>query len=238
MSLADADLTPRLSRAIDEAWQSADDVRPRLLEAARRQIEAGKAAYRRLQEIETRRGLPFNLRDSASPRWDERAEAAAELLATNLGSISDDHDVGLRIADFGAGNQRLRRALADRLPEPHTYVAFDLHPQGEDVRRLDVVDRLPEEPFDVVFCLGLLEYVEPLEPFIARLRERYAAHVLSYTIFDAPHPLTSSQRRERGWLTDYTRSAFERMAEGSGFRICAFRVTNQGRTAVWLLTPR
>jgi colanic acid/amylovoran biosynthesis protein len=238
VSLAGADLAPHLSRAIDEAWQSADDVRPRLLEAARRQVEEGKAAYRRLQEIETRRSLPFNLGDSASPRWDERAEAAVELLAANLDSISRDHDVGLRIADFGAGNQRLRRVLADRFPQPHTYAAFDLHPQAEDVRRLDVTNRLPEEPFDVVFCLGLLEYVKPLESFLASLRERYAAQVLSYTIFDAPHPLTSSQRRERGWLTDYTRSAFERIAEDSGFRVCAFRVTNQERTGVWLLMPR
>jgi Polysaccharide pyruvyl transferase len=237
VSLADADFAHHLSRAIDDAWRGADDLRPRLLEAARRQIGEGKGAYRRLQQIEILRGLPFNLGDSASPRWDERAEAAVGLLAAHVGSIGRDHD-DLRIADFGAGNQRLRRVLAERLPQPHTYAAFDLHPQAEDVRRLDVTNRLPDEAFDVVFCLGLLEYVEPLAPFLASLRGRYAAQVLSYTIFDAPDPLTSSQRRERGWQTDYTRSAFERMAEDSGFHVCDFRLTNQGRTGVWLLRSR
>jgi colanic acid/amylovoran biosynthesis protein len=50
------DLSERLTNAIDEAWDSAEQVRPGLLEAAAWQIELGHAAYRRLYElVESRR---------------------------------------------------------------------------------------------------------------------------------------------------------------------------------------
>ena len=46
--LQGAEFPGRLARSIDAAWAEADALRPRLLEAAARQIEAGKEAYRRL----------------------------------------------------------------------------------------------------------------------------------------------------------------------------------------------
>jgi polysaccharide pyruvyl transferase WcaK-like protein len=51
ISLDERDLRSNLGRAIDEAWQSADEVRPQLLELAARQVEQGRAAYRRLYDI-------------------------------------------------------------------------------------------------------------------------------------------------------------------------------------------
>lgn len=180
--------------------------------------------------------LPFNLADADSPRWDERAEIAVALLAGHVAEVRHDAGAALRIADFGAGTERLREVLATRFGQPHTYTPFDLHPQSERVVELDVTRRLPDAEFDVVFCLGLLEYVEQLEPFLATLGRRYATLVLSYTVFDAPHPLTAQERRERGWLTDYTRAGLERAFEGLALRIRDFALTNQGRTGVWVLT--
>ncbi len=53
--LDDAEVGEKLVAAIDRAWRSARRVRPLLLEAARRQAEAGRNAYRRLHElVETR----------------------------------------------------------------------------------------------------------------------------------------------------------------------------------------
>jgi colanic acid/amylovoran biosynthesis protein len=49
--LDDSELAPRLSAAIDRAWKSAEEARPRLLRLAERQVEQGQAAYRRLHEI-------------------------------------------------------------------------------------------------------------------------------------------------------------------------------------------
>jgi SAM-dependent methyltransferase len=182
--------------------------------------------------------VPFNLDDAASPRWEERAEAAVRLLAAHLDDIRGDSSSALRIADFGAGGERLRRLLAARLSAPYTYSGFDIHPQTATVVELDVTRELPLETFDVVFCLGLLEYVAPLEPFLARLRANYPSLVISYTLFDVPHPLTARERRKRGWLTDYTQAELERQFAGAGLAVRDFRRTNQARTGVWLLAPR
>lgn len=194
-----------------------------------------RSVRRLLRRNGERSPLPFNLADSASPRWEERAETAVALLAANAENLRWDRSVGLRIADFGAGNERLQRVLASRLRQPHRYAAFDLHPQSERVVELDVTRELPNDDFDVVFCLGLLEYVEPLRPFLAKLGERYSALLISYTLFDAPHPLTRRERRKRGWLTDYTRAELQRELESLGFETRGFRLTNQERTGVWLV---
>jgi polysaccharide pyruvyl transferase WcaK-like protein len=49
--LDDSHFAPRLSAAIDEAWESAVQTRPRLLRLAERQVKQGQAAYRRLRDI-------------------------------------------------------------------------------------------------------------------------------------------------------------------------------------------
>lgn len=181
--------------------------------------------------------LPFNLDDAASPRWEERAEAATALLAANVGSLGWDRSVGLRIADFGAGDERLNRILASRLGFPYSYVGFDIRPQRETVVELDLMRELPPQDFEVVFCLGLLEYIDPLPPFLASLRARSPALIVSYTLFDVPHPLTRRERRKRGWLTNYTRAELEVEFQTHEFDVRDFRLVNQQRTGVWLLIP-
>jgi len=50
-------LATRLGSAIDEAWRGADDVRPRLLELAARQVAAGRSAYDRLRDLLSTRSV-------------------------------------------------------------------------------------------------------------------------------------------------------------------------------------
>jgi SAM-dependent methyltransferase len=180
---------------------------------------------------------PFNLDLSDSPSWDERAEAAATLLMAAERSVPVDSNT-LRIADFGCGDERLKRVLADRLSQPHRYQGYDLLPQGETVVEIDLRRSLPDEEFDVVFCLGLLEYIDPLAPFLARLHGRYPAVLVSYVVADPPKPLRKWQRRSRGWRNHYTTAALEREFDRVGFIRTDFRLTNQGRTGLWLLTVR
>jgi polysaccharide pyruvyl transferase WcaK-like protein len=51
VSLTGHDLASRLGAAIDEAWRSADEARPVLLDRAARQVDAGRRAYARLGEL-------------------------------------------------------------------------------------------------------------------------------------------------------------------------------------------
>ncbi len=186
--------------------------------------------------LRRREAAPFNLDDAASPRWDERAEVAADLIVANAARLGWNDSVAFRVADFGAGDERLNRILRSRFAQPYRYTGFDVHPQSESVVKLDVTQQLPAEDFDIVFCLGLLEYVEPLEPFLAGLRARYPALVLSYALFDVPRPLTPRERRKRGWLTNYTKEDLERKFDTLGFVLRDARLTNRQRTALWLLT--
>jgi colanic acid/amylovoran biosynthesis protein len=49
--LKQGDFATRLLEAVDQTWLNAESLRPRLLEAASKQVERGHFAYRRLQEI-------------------------------------------------------------------------------------------------------------------------------------------------------------------------------------------
>jgi SAM-dependent methyltransferase len=185
----------------------------------------------------TRQGsTPFNLDLSDSPSWDERAEAAATLLTAAARPPFTGGSSTLRIADFGCGDERLKRVLADRLSQPHRYRGYDLLPQRETVVEIDLTRSLPDEEFDVVFCLGLLEYIDPLVPFLARLHGRYPAAIVSYAVADPPKPLRKRERRSRGWRNHYTVAALEREFDRVGFIRSNFCLTNQGRTGLWLLT--
>jgi SAM-dependent methyltransferase len=181
---------------------------------------------------------PYNLDLIASPSWDERAEAATGLLAAHARPLLTDGSRALRIADFGCGDERLRRILAERLSEPHRYQGYDLLPRRETVIELDLTRSLPEAEFDLIFCLGLLEYIDPLVPFLVRLRNRYPAAIVSYALADSPRPLLKRERRARGWRTHYTRAALEGELDRVGFLRADFRLTNQGRTGIWLLVAR
>ena len=62
--LDQGDLRARLTYAIEETWQSAEALRPRLLAAARQQAELGCDAYRKLFKILTNNRIQCMFRKS------------------------------------------------------------------------------------------------------------------------------------------------------------------------------
>jgi len=62
--LGDEQVREKLIIEIDNAWKSAERVRPHLLEAARVQIKLSRAAYRRIYELVASRRAPVCLPDS------------------------------------------------------------------------------------------------------------------------------------------------------------------------------
>jgi colanic acid/amylovoran biosynthesis protein len=61
--LDDEQLKEKLTNAIDTTWQSAEQVRPQLLQAAIRQIETGQAAYQRIFELVESKHNPLHILD-------------------------------------------------------------------------------------------------------------------------------------------------------------------------------
>ena len=134
----------------------------------------------------------FNCAAQDSPSWDERAAVGADL------AVALPWTGRIRVADLGAGNERLREVLTERLDVPLLYEPYDLRPQQASTRQLDVEQELPEGPFDIAFCLGLMEYLRDPHDFLHRLSTvcRYA--VPSYVIADGAERLSARQRRARG----------------------------------------
>ena len=152
---------------------------------------------------------------------------------SNLDALRWDASAETRHRGLWRGDERLGRVLASRLAQQHRYTGFDIRPQRKSVIELDLRAALPARPFDVVCCLGLLEYIEPLDTFLARLAVRYPALILSYTVFICV-PLSRRRRPSRGWLTDYTKAGLEQELEAAGLAVREVVMTNQQRTCLWL----
>jgi hypothetical protein len=58
VGLDEPHLKERLLAAVNRAWESADDLRPKLLRVANEQIHIGRKAYRRLSELVCRSAEP------------------------------------------------------------------------------------------------------------------------------------------------------------------------------------
>jgi SAM-dependent methyltransferase len=191
---------------------------------------AGSVAYR--AEVVAGGRHRFNCGTQDRVAWDERADAAVALLASSRPSLDTGGE--LRIADLGCGNQRLRRHLERRLGRSFEYAGYDLLPQSDDVRRLDVERALPDGRFDVVFCLGLLEYLRDVSSFARRLRGGCRAAVTSYVTAGTPGGLSRGQRRRHGWRSHHTESDLTGIFLSSGFERRAFTTVHDGATGIWL----
>jgi len=145
-----------------------------------------------------------------------------------------NHTGPLSIADFGAGNERLRWILDAELDFAHEYHAYDVRPQKETTTQIDLANEFPREHFDAVFCLGLLEYVANLPDFLTRLARVCDAAVLSYVVFDGSERLSTEERGARGWRSHLTHSQLENHLEHAGFDSVDFASVNGGRTGIWL----
>ena len=140
----------------------------------------------------------------------------------------------LTVADFGAGNERLRPLLARMLNAPHQYLPYDLHPQLPTTTRLDISE-LPSGKFDLVFCLGLLEYLAALPTFLESLRAHYRFVIVSYVTCDGPAAVSRSERIRHGWVTHLSRNELLTGFTAAGFTPVAATTCDRQATGLWLL---
>jgi hypothetical protein len=168
--------------------------------------------------------------------WGERAEAAVALVAEHL---ADRERVGsdpVRIADFGAGNERLRLLLQAGLQGTLDYRSYDLHPQLPTTTRLDVAREMPDADFDVVFCLGLLEYLPSIPDLARRLRTVCRFALVSYVTSDSAVAIPHEERLRHGWTTHLTAKEIETAFDRAGFRLAGSTTSDGEATTLWLWT--
>ena len=105
-----------------------------------------------------------------------------------------------------------------------------------EVRYVDVdANTFPEEAFDCVVLLGVLEYLQTPERAFAFAQSRATSMVVSYC-----HPATSDfrLRDEMGWINSFSMEEFLELAAKSNWRIArsdTFKLSAQTRQSVYLL---
>jgi hypothetical protein len=166
--------------------------------------------------------------------WDERAEAAMALLQAHREVLRRDDGAGLTIADFGAGNERLRDRLPAVLPEGHEYHPFDLHPQLPTTQRLDVAAGLPDRHFDLAICLGLLEYLPSVPPLARSLHDSCRFALVSYVTSDSPVAIDRGDREAHAWTTHLGGDEVEAAFAGAGFAALGRSESDGRATRLWL----
>ncbi len=130
--------------------------------------------------------------------WPERIENALEMCKKHL--LADDNSE-LRIADYGCGRQTLRRII----PAGWKYTPFDYCSRSVDTVIFNFnSNEFPADRFDMIFCMGVLEYLTDPYALLLHAMKHSSYLVLSYSGF------TTQERRElQGWVNNLSLSEIE-----------------------------
>jgi hypothetical protein len=166
--------------------------------------------------------------------WDDRAETAVALLIDHHDAWRPAPRHPVAIADFGAGNERLRPLLESQLAGEVEYHPYDLHPQLPTTQRLDVSQGLPDRTFDLGICLGLLEYLPSIPGLAGHLHTRCRFVLVSYVASDSPVAIPYDDRVRHGWTTHLTAAEIEEAFGEAGFSSLGHGTSDGTATALWL----
>lgn len=180
--------------------------------------------------------MKFNCDQQNRRSWQVRSNSAIDLLSDYLGA-----DLGIRkaisIADFGCGNEHLNALLQDKLKINFTYKGYDLYPQQDSTEKIDLSSEMPTSLFDLVFCLGLLEYIEDLENILFKISKITKFLIMSYTVKDS-EVYSQAEVAKNGWLHHYSVLDVDKKLSKSGFMKKGFILTDGARIGIWLLQSK
>lgn len=133
--------------------------------------------------------------------WPERAQLAISLAKEHLPTQ------GVQVADYGCGRQTVRELL----PPGWGYLPFDYCARTPDTILCDFSTSLPAGEFDLIVCLGVLEYLE--DPFRLLL---HAVQQGRAVLFSYNGPTTLERRERQGWKNCLSLAAIEGFLSARG----------------------
>jgi hypothetical protein len=174
----------------------------------------------------------FNLNKQNAPSWSQRAQCAAELLI-------DSKDITqrniIRIADLGCGDKKLLRTIEALLEKQFTYQGYDIYPQDNDIIQMDFRDSVPSDSYEIIFILGVLEYIPDLMKLFLSLKNIAPYLIISYTISDS-NAYSPSDLKKVGWAHHFSSAQLETLFENAGFQIEKRILLDDNKIALWRLT--
>jgi hypothetical protein len=174
-----------------------------------------------------RRGKPYNLSDQAARSWRDRAAMASTLTAM----IHPVPEV-LRVVDIGAGDQKLKEVLERSFRI--SYSGYDILPQSGQVTPWNVENGLPPDLGDVLYALGLLEYLTSLQGVFDQIAERGRHFIFSYVTSDGGK-YSDSHRERLGWKTNHSIHEIESMLATANLTIVKRVEMKSDFYTMWLI---
>ncbi len=147
--------------------------------------------------------------------WSERARRAVELLTASRPAT----DSAVHVADFGCGRQTLRALL----PATWTYTPFDYMRRSVDTVIWDLNRGCPDGTFDVIFLLGVLEYLQDPIGLLAQVVPN-----CHYLVFSYHGPTDPARRRRQGWISHLTFELIEKVLAEAGAALSGVKDLEKG----------
>ncbi|MGH0031145.1 MAG: class I SAM-dependent methyltransferase [Myxococcota bacterium] len=160
-------------------------------------------------------------RNFEAPDLIEVMEEAVRYNRFLVGSIADWSEGASRLLDFGAGNGRFARAMAERghrvfAVEPDPALRRSIAAAGVEAREsLDAFD--PALRFDGIYSVNVLEHVEDDASLVRAFRERLVPGGRLYAYVPAFQVLYSANDARVGHVRRYGRRALLALARDAGF---------------------
>ena len=160
----------------------------------------------------------YNCQDQDSPSWQIRQQEAVNLLVRCMEQVEMEQVESAIpiIGDFGCGNCGIKRLLEETAPSDFKYYGYDIKPQSELATQIDLRQSFPSNMrFDAAVCLGLIEYMEDVRPFLSYLRENCQFVVLSYVYDSGAYSAEDIERL--GWVNHFKKEEIDRLLKEIGF---------------------
>lgn len=142
---------------------------------------------------------------SYKPEWADRAKLASSLIRD-----------GKSIFEIGVGDGTFGRLVKHRCP----YEGADLAPLDVAVLPLDIErDPLPARTYDYVVALGVIEYLSVASLAIGKMCAAGRNVLISYCCrYPDQVEAFTMQRRQRGWVNDFSEPELDALFVTRGFR--------------------
>ncbi|KKQ27899.1 MAG: Glycosyl transferase group 1 [Candidatus Magasanikbacteria bacterium GW2011_GWC2_37_14] len=171
----------------------------------------------------------YNLNHQKSLKWTERSKEALELFK----NINFTNKI-IKIADLGCGDKKLFELINKLKNLEFTYKGFDIMPQADDVEKINLSENVINEEFDVVFCLGLIEYLKNIDFFFANLVKISNYVILSCVVSDYAD-YNEKVIRRKGWENYLSVKQLEMLIKKYGFEIIKSKMIDNGVTYLCIL---
>ncbi|NTW27561.1 MAG: hypothetical protein HGA36_04510 [Candidatus Moranbacteria bacterium] len=171
----------------------------------------------------------FSLKNQNSDKWVNRSKVAISFMN---GLFLPNEKI--KVGDFGCGDMKIKKILSELNYHNVLYSGYDCMPQNKDIQLANFNEKIPDEKFDVIFSMGLLEYLDDLEFFLNFIKNNAENIIVSYVIADSEN-YSDEEIKIKGWKNHLKSHELEAIFTKIGLIIQKSIIVDNGLTKIYLL---